>query len=286
MKWWLNGQLVAPESVNCSVQTYSLHYGVSIFEGIRAYEVNGQPNIFRLESHINRFYDSAKMLGFSISAYQPEQIIDACEKTVAHWSESNLYIRPLLYLGNGVMGIRTNELDYNLIIMVWPYSIDRLSDRYQKGISVNISRHKRNRDFALAKVSGNYLASVVAANELAVSGYDEAILLDENGFISEATAQNIFIVKDEKMKTPRLSACLAGITRKSVMDIAEHMNIEVSETDILPVELLTADEAFLTSTASEILPIRSINYSHMASTHYDSVTRRIMRKYHELVLQC
>jgi len=284
MKWWLNGALVDPAGVSCAVNTYSLHYGFAVFEGIRTYDVDGVARAFKLDEHIARFYDSARMLGLAIRGCEPEGLARAVLETVASWDEKDLYVRPLLYLGNGVMGLRTAVPDHNLAVLVWPYGTDRGSARYREGISVQISRHRRSKEHALAKVSGNYLSAVVAANELEGTGFDEAVLLDEDGFLSEATAQNIFIVKGGRLATPRTTACLDGITRRTVIALASGAGMAVEERDILPAELLSADEAFLTSTASEVLPIARVQASTLASPRKDSVTRQLMALYQQRVV--
>jgi branched-chain amino acid aminotransferase len=283
MKWWVNGQFLPQEQVQCSVNTYSLHYGSTIFEGIRAYDVRGCASVFKLAEHLDRFFDSALTLGFRIQACRRDELEEAVVQTVAMAGQNNLYIRPLLYLGNGIMGIRTPNPEQNIIVMVWPFEVDRSASKYRDGLSVTVSRHHRSSAYASAKAAGNYLSSVAAANELAGTGFDEAILLDEDGFICEATAQNIFIVKNGSLHTPRLKACLAGITRQTVMDLARQGGWPVVERDITPAELMSADEAFLTSTASEVLPIGRVHGISLASTKPTSLTHQIAQRYIDLV---
>jgi branched-chain amino acid aminotransferase len=283
MMWWHQGELVPPDTLACSVNTYSLHYGLAIFEGIRAYEATKGPAVFRLGDHIDRFYRSALALNCRIADWPPETLTAAVHTTLATWGNRDLYIRPLLYLGNGIMGIRTPSPEQHLAILVWPYTTDRQDRRYFDGISVQISRHVRPKAYSQAKVSGNYLASIAAVNSLAGTNYDESILLDDSGYLCEASAHNLFVVRNGELHTPRLTACLEGITRGTVIEIARSSGLHVHERDLLPSDLLTADEAFLTSTASEIVPIRQAEAAELRSLLADSLTRRIAEQYRRLV---
>jgi len=283
MKWWLNGELVDHDQVNCSVNTYSLHYGICVFEGMRAYDIAGKPVVFRLEEHIERFFRSVRLLGSEITGYDQTQIENAVHQVIGANNVTHLYIRPMYYLGNGIMGIHTKDPDQNLAILVWDWETDHSAPKYQKGIHVQISRHIRHKEYAQAKASGNYLASVAASNTLRGTNFDEAILLDEDGYLCEATAQNLFLVKDGALHTPLIKACLKGVTRNAIIEIARDSGIAVHERDILPAELLCADEAFLTSTASEVLPIRAVDSQNLAPLHDDSITRNLFRKFHSLV---
>lgn len=284
MMWWHQGELVPRDELSCRVATYSLHYGFAVFEGIRAYETRHGASLFRLGAHMRRFYDSARALNCTVQGWTPQELTEAVQRTVATWGNQDLYVRPLLYLGNGIMGIRARAIEQELAVLVWPYTTARSDARYVDGISVQVSRHARPKAYSQAKVSGNYLASVAAVNSLAGTSYDEAILLDDEGFLCEASAHNLFVVKDGALHTPRLKACLDGVTRRTVMELAESAGLRVHERDLLPTELLTADEAFLTSTASEVLPIRRAESADLGTVRPDSITRALAARYRERVL--
>ncbi len=282
MKWWHQGELVDAADLVCSINTYSLHYGFVVFEGIRGYETLRGPMLFRLEEHIARFYRSARALNFNIQGWAQQEFTEAVRLTAATWGNQDLYIRPMLYLGNGVMGIRTASPEQHLAVLIWPHRTDQTDPKYVEGIRVQVSRHVRPKAYAQAKISGNYLASIAAVNSLVGTTFDEAILLDESGYLCEASAHNLFLVKDGELHTPRLTACLDGITRRTVIDIAQALGVSVHERDLLPTELLIADEAFLTGTASEIIPIRQAESSNLLTLSAEALTRCLAREYRRL----
>ncbi|GLU34064.1 aminotransferase class IV [Trinickia caryophylli] len=282
MKWWLDGKLIPADTLSVPINTYSLHYGLCVFEGIRSYSLEGGRTIFRLEEHIARFVASAEMLGSPITGYRAGELCDAVMAVAETAPANDLYIRPLYYVGNGIMGLRATPLDQHVAVTAWQWQTDRSHPRYTSGIKVVISRHTRRKDYAQAKVSGNYLASVAAVNSIP-AGFDEAILLDEDGYLCEATAQNVFVVLRDTLHTPRVKSCLNGITRNAVIEVARKLGLGVHERDITPAELLAADEAFLTSTASEVLPIAQVESHRLGSAAPDSCTSRIRQTFLDLV---
>ncbi|TKC86269.1 branched chain amino acid aminotransferase [Trinickia terrae] len=282
MKWWLDGNLIPADTLSVPINTYSLHYGLCVFEGIRAYGINGRRSIFRLDEHVARFFASADMIGSPIRTCSAADVRDAVMAVAETAPGNDLYIRPLYYVGNGIMGLRAAELEQHVAVTAWQWSTDRSHSRYTSGIKVVISRHLRHKDYAQAKVSGNYLASVAAVSSIP-AGFDEAILLDEDGYLSEATAQNVFMVVRNEIHTPRVKSCLNGITRGAVIELARRDGFRVCERDITPAELLAADEAFLTSTASEVLPIAQVESRALASALPGSYTSRIRQSFLDLV---
>ncbi|WP_206957893.1 aminotransferase class IV [Trinickia acidisoli] len=282
MKWWLDGNLIPSDTLSIPINTYSLHYGLCVFEGIRAYGVHGGRSIFRLEEHVARFFASAEMLGSPIKRCRPVDVCDAVMAVAETAPSNDLYIRPLYYVGNGIMGLRATPLEQHVAVTAWQWQTDRSHARYTSGIKVAISRHVRRKDYAQAKVSGNYLASVAAVNSIP-EGFDEAILLDEDGYLCEATAQNVFMIVRNEVHTPRVKSCLNGITRNAVIALARQNGLSVYERDITPAELLAADEAFLTSTASEVLPIAQVESHALESAAPGSCTSRIRQALLDLV---
>ncbi|MCU1462761.1 MAG: ilvE [Acidimicrobiales bacterium] len=261
-KIWMDGALVDWADANVHVLTHSLHYGCGVFEGIRAYETSQGPGIFRLTDHINRLFASAKIYLIDIP-FSPQQIIDATKETVRVNGLESCYIRPIAFLGYGEMGLNPLPCSVNVAIAVWPWAAYLGDEGIQHGVRMKIStwqRHDPNAMPPAAKLTGSYVNSSMAKVEALNAGYDEAILLSPQGYVSECTGENIFVVRNGRIITPPVSAgALEGITQSSVMTIARDLGIDVEVGNILRSDLYTAEEAFLSGTAAEVVPIQSVD---------------------------
>lgn len=261
-KIWMDGELVDWDEARVHVLTHTLHYGSGVFEGIRAYPTSDGPAVFRLADHMRRLHDSAKLLHIDIP-YSVEQLVEATRETVRVNQVESCYIRPLVYLGYGEMGLNPLPCPVNVSIAVWPWGTYLGDDGVKHGVRVKVSSWRRidpNVNPSAAKGTGIYINSSLAKIEALKAGYDEAIMLNSHGWVAECTGENIFIVKDGRLLTPPLSAgALDGVTRDSVRTIARDLGYEVVETDLLRSDLYLADEAFLTGTAAEVVPIRSVD---------------------------
>ncbi len=261
-KIWMDGVLVDWDDAKIHILTHSLHYGCGVFEGIRAYATTSGPAVFRLTDHIVRLFDSAKIFMLDIP-YTVEQLVAATKETVRVNGLDSCYIRPLVYLGYGEMGLNPLPCPVNVSIAVWPWGSYLGDEGIKRGVRMKISswqRHDPNAMPPAAKGTGMYINSSMAKVEALKAGYDEAILLSPQGYVSECTGENIFIVKKGRIITPPVSAgALAGITQDSVMTIARDLGIECEVGHILRSDLYTADEAFLSGTAAEVVPIRSVD---------------------------
>jgi branched-chain amino acid aminotransferase len=279
VKWWHNGALVEPSELNVSIQNYSLHYGACLFEGIRCYAVGKGKGIFRLEDHIRRLYESARIVGFRIEDHTPTEFAAAVVSVAESSPLRDLYIRPMYFYGEGVMGIKSPSRERNAAVIAWDWETPRETDPYTKGARLAFAAQRKHSSLIMAKVSGNYLTAFAAANATRGQGIDEVVMLDDAGNVSEGSAQNIFMVKGGRISTPSLRSCLAGITRDTVLEICRHSGIPCEERDISPAELRAADEIFLTGTASEIMPVQSLDGLPMRGISPDSLTQRIRNAY-------
>ncbi|HEY3238776.1 MAG TPA: branched-chain amino acid transaminase [Acidimicrobiia bacterium] len=261
-KIWMDGTLVDWDDAKIHVLTHTLHYGSGVFEGVRAYATADGPAVFRLTDHIRRLFDSAAILMIEVP-FSIEQIVEAVKETVRVNNVEACYIRPLIYLGYGEMGLNPLPCPVNVSIAVWPWGTYLGEEGIRHGVRVKISSWRRqdpNMIPPAAKVTGLYVNSSLAKVEALKAGYDEAILLNPQGYVSECTGENIFVVKGGRLITPPLAAgALDGITRDSVWTIARDLGYEVVEENLLRSDLYTADEAFLTGTAAEVVPIRSVD---------------------------
>jgi len=261
-KIWMDGELVDWADAKVHVLTHTLHYGSGVFEGVRAYKTSQGPAVFRLTDHIIRLFDSAKILSMEIP-FTVDELIEATKKTVDVNKLDECYIRPLVYLGYGEMGLNPLPCSVNVSIAVWPWGSYLGEEGLAKGVKMKISswqRHDPNAMPPAAKMTGMYINSSLAKVEALRAGYDEAILLSPQGYVSECTGENIFIVKKGKIITPPVSAgALEGITQDSVFTIARDLGYEVQVGNLLRSDLYTCDEAFCTGTAAEVVPIRSVD---------------------------
>jgi len=259
---WMDGELVPWSEAKVHVLTHSLHYGLGVFEGIRAYETKTGPAVFRLTPHIERLFDSAKIYMLDIP-FTVEEIIQATKDTVRENGLNSCYIRPIVYLGYGEMGLNPLPCPVAVSIAVWEWGAYLGDEGIKNGVRMKVSswqRHNVNSMPPAAKGTGMYINSSMAKVEALKAGYDEAILLSPQGYVSECTGENIFIVKNGAIYTPPVSAgALEGITQDAVRTIARDLGYEYSEANIVRSDLYTADEAFLSGTAAEIVPIRSVD---------------------------
>jgi branched-chain amino acid aminotransferase len=261
-KIWMDGELVNWDDAKIHILTHTLHYGCGVFEGIRAYATSQGPAVFRLTDHMVRLFDSAKIFYLDIP-FSLEELIEGVKETVRVNGLDACYIRPLVYLGYGEMGLNPLPAPVNVSIAVWPWGTYLGDDGIKNGVRLKISswqRHDPNAMPPAAKGTGMYINSSMAKVEALKAGYDEAVLLSPQGFVSECTGENIFIVKGGRIITPPTSAgALEGITQSSVMTIARDLGYECEVGNLLRSDLYTADEAFLSGTAAEVVPIRSVD---------------------------
>ena len=259
---WMDGEMVAWDDAKVHILTHSLHYGLGVFEGIRAYETSQGAAVFRLTSHMKRLFNSAQILMMDIP-FTVEELIEATKETVRVNGLKSCYIRPLAYLGYGEMGLNPLLSPVQVSIAVWPWGAYLGDEGIQHGVRMKISswqRHDPNAMPPAAKCTGMYVNSSLAKVEAIKGGYDEAILLSPQGFVSECTGENLFIVKNGRIITPPVSAgALEGITQDCVRTIARDLDVEYVEANLLRSDLYTADEAFLSGTAAEVVPIRSVD---------------------------
>ena len=286
-KIWLDGKFVPWHEANVHVLTHTLHYGLGVFEGVRCYQTkNKKSAIFRLHEHVDRLFNSAIVLGIDIPFSQKE-IFTAIQLVVRKNKLKECYIRPIVFLGHNQMGLNPNGVDVRVAIAAWPWGTYLGDEGISRGIRVRISsftRHHVNITMTRAKACGHYVNSILAKTEAVRDGYDEAILLDSQGYVSEGSGENIFLLSKGRLKTPALSCSnLEGITRDSVFEIAKHLKIEVEEGRITRDELYIADEVFLTGTAAEITPVREIDNRTIGNGKRGKTTTRIQKMFFEIV---
>jgi branched-chain amino acid aminotransferase len=283
---WFDGKQVPWDEANVHVLTHALHYGVGVFEGIRAYRcADGSSAVFRLREHVQRLFSSAKILRMEIP-FTEDAIFDAIVETLQRNRLAEGYIRPLSFVGAGAMGVYPGDNPVQTIIAVWPWGAYLGAEALEKGIRVKTSsfaRHHVNAMMTKAKASGNYVNSVLAKMEAKADGYDEALMLDVSGFVSEATGENIFMVRNGVIKTTPLTSILDGITRNSLMTLARDLGYEVVEQQFTRDELYVADEAFFCGTAAEVTPIREVDRRVIGKGSAGPVTKHLQQEYFKAV---
>lgn len=284
--YWVDGKYLPKDDVSISPLTHTFHYGLGVFEGVRSYEAkDGSVNIFRLKEHTERLLESANITGIEVE-YDYADLFDAQIQVVKKSNLKNAYIRPLLYIGSERLGLDIEGIDSHAMVTCWEWPSYFGEDALEKGIDVMVSSFTRqfpNSLMTKSKISGGYVNGIMAHDQAKKNGYQEAILLDTNGFIAEGSGQNIFIVKDNVLLTPSLNCCLNGITRRSVIQFANDEGIEVVERNITRDELYTADELFFCGTAVEITPIRSIDKKEICNGKRGEMTTLIQTKYLDVV---
>ncbi|WP_434777765.1 branched-chain amino acid transaminase [Neisseria sp. Ec49-e6-T10] len=282
---WYNGKLVEWRSAQTHVLTHTLHYGLGVFEGVRAYETPNGTAIFRLTEHTNRLFNSAHILKIALP-FDKEAINQAHIDVVQANNLSSCYFRPMAFYGSEKLGVAPPANDVNVIVAAWSWGAYLGEDGMKKGIRVKTSsftRHHVNITMCKAKANGNYMNSILANNEATSDGYDEAILLDSEGFVAEGSGENVFIVRHGKLYTPEPTCALEGITRDSVMTIAKDMGLEVIEKRITRDEFYCADEAFFTGTAAEVTPIRELDQRQIGQGSRGPITEEIQQRYFDIV---
>ena len=283
-KIWMNGELVDWADAKIHVGAHGLHYGTGVFEGIRCYETPRGPAVFRLTDHIQRLDASAKLLYMELP-YSVEEIRDACLQLIGVNGLPECYLRPFAFYGYGELGVSTAGNPVEVVIMSWPWGAYLGDDGMKNGIRAKISSWKRvgaNTIPHAAKATGIYLNSMLAVVEANRAGYDEAILLTDDGYIADGSGENVFVVKDGKITTPPLStSILPGITRNSVIQIAQDLGYTVEETHLIRTDLYLADEIFMTGTAAEVTPIRSVDDQEVGPP--GEVTLKLQKAYLDTV---
>ena len=282
---WFNGKFVPWEKATTHVLSHGLHYGSGIFEGIRAYSNKKDTYIFRLKEHYDRFYNSAKV-AFIKLPYTQKTLEEATIKLLKKNDLKDCYIRPLAFIGEGAIGINPGSNKVNIIIAAFKWGTYLGDEGVRKGIRTKISSFARmgvNSFMTKSKISGNYINSVFAKREALLSGYDEALMLDTDGYVAEGTGENIFIVRDGVIKTTPITTVLEGITRNCVLSIAKSNNIKVIEQKFTRDELYIADEVFLSGTAAEITPVREVDNRKIGKGKPGKITKMVQNQYLEMV---
>ena len=282
---WLNGAFQPFNDSNVHLLSHTLHYGLGAFEGIRAYETEAGGAIFRLSEHTERLFDAAKKINITIP-YSKEELEAVQKEAMTKNKLQEGYIRPIVFLGSESMGLRARDLvSVNVAVACWEWPSYMDPEAKKKGISIIKSPYQQyeNPLYSNNKIIGTYINSIMALHDALAKNADEAILLDKNGFISEGSGENLFIIKDSKLLTPKTDFCLNGITRQSVIQIARDLGIEVEEKNLIFDELVDADEAFFSGTAVEITPITKVDNSIIGSGAIGPISERLQSKYSEIV---
>ena len=282
---WLDGELVPWREAKVHVLTHTLHYGTGVFEGVRAYHADQGTAIFRLEDHTDRLFRSAHILGMNIPF--DKDTLNEVQKQIVH--ENNLdsaYLRPMCFYGAEGIGLRADNLKVHVMVAGWEWGAYLGAEALEKGIRIRTSsytRHHVNITMCKAKANGNYMNSTLALQEALRDGYDEALLLDVDGFVAEGSGENVFIVRNGVIFTPDLTSALEGITRETIVTLAEEFGYEVREKRITRDEVYVADEAFFTGTAAEVTPIRELDGRKIGSGVRGPITEKLQSKYFDLV---
>ena len=274
---WYDGQMVAWREATTHVLTHSLHYGMGVFEGVRAYRTAEGPAIFRLNEHTERLFRSAHILGMKLP-FDVETIAQAQRDVVRMNNLQSAYLRPLAFYGAEAMGISAKTLSVHVVVAAWDWGAYLGQEALANGIRVKTSsfaRHHVNVTMCKAKATGNYINSILANQEAAQDGYDEALLLDVDGYVAEGSGENIFIVRKGKLYTPDLTSALEGITRDTIVTLAGELGIPVIEKRITRDEVYSADEAFFTGTAAEVTPIRELDNRAIGAGKRGPITERL-----------
>jgi len=282
---WFDGEMIPWREANVHVLTHSLHYGMGVFEGVRAYNTPDGTAIFRLDAHTDRLFDSAHIMGMKIP-FTKDQLNEAQRAVVRENKLETAYIRPLVFYGSEGMGIRADNLKVHVVIAAWHWGAYMGEEALERGIKIRTSsftRHHVNITMTRAKASGAYMNSMLALQEAVSAGADEALLLDPEGYVAEGSGENVFIVKNGTIYTPEVTACLNGITRATVLALASKFDIPVVEKRITRDEVYIADEAFFTGTAAEVTPIRELDGRQIGAGRRGPVTEKLQKAYFDLV---
>ena len=282
---WFDGELVPWKEANIHVLTHTLHYGMGVFEGMRAYATPHGAAIFRLHEHTRRMFRSAHILGMQLP-YTFDEINEACITVVRENELTAAYIRPICFYGSEGMGLRADNLKAHMAIAAWEWGAYLGDDGLEKGIRIKTSsftRHHVNISMCKAKATGHYINSTLALHEAINCGYDEALLLDNEGYVAEGSGENIFIVRDGVIYTPDLTSALEGVTRESIMVFARELGMEVREKRLTRDEVYVADEAFFTGTAAEVTPVVELDRRVIGTGRRGPVTRELQTTFFDQV---
>ncbi|MCN4144420.1 MAG: branched-chain amino acid transaminase [Thiohalomonas sp.] len=282
---WFDGKMVPWREAKVHVLTHTLHYGMGVFEGERAYHTDKGAAIFRLQEHTDRLFRSAHILNMSMP-FDKETINEATKAAVAENNLDSAYIRPMAFYGSEGMGLRADNLKVYVMIAAWKWGTYLGADSLEKGIRIRTSsftRHHVNITMCKAKANGNYMNSMLALQEALTDGYDEALLLDVDGFVAEGSGENIFIVRNGKIFTPELTSALEGITRDTIFSLAAELGYEIKEKRITRDEVYTADEAFFTGSAAEVTPIRELDNRQIGNGRRGPITEQLQSMYFDQV---
>lgn len=283
---WYDGKFVPYEEATTHVLSHTLHYGLGVFEGIRAYtQPDGRSGVWRLDEHLARLKDSMRMMRLEIP-YSIEELREACLETLRRNQFTEAYIRPLAFLGSGEMGLGARSNPVNVIVAAWKWGAYMGEDGVNAGVRLKTSSMTRNHPnaaFSRAKVTGHYVNSIVARYEANDDGFDEALMLDHNGYVAEGTGENLFVIKEGRVKTPPVCNILPGITRRTVLDIFQHKGIHVEETFFARDTFYVADEAFMCGTAAEVTPVREVDYRPVGNGNPGKFTKEIQETYRKAV---
>jgi branched-chain amino acid aminotransferase len=282
---WFDGEMVPWREARVHVLTHTLHYGMGVFEGVRAYKTDNGTAIFRLQAHTRRLFDSAQIMMMPMP-YDMETINEAQRAAVRENRLETAYIRPMCFYGSEGMGLRADNLRVHVIVAAWEWGAYLGQENLERGIRIKTSsftRHHVNISMCKAKANGHYINSMLALNEALTDGYDEAMLLDAEGFVAEGSGENIFVVRDNIIYTPDLTSALNGITRNTIFELASDAGYEVREKRITRDEVYIADEVFFTGTAAEVTPVREVDNRTIGNGGRGPVTEKLQTLYFDVV---
>lgn len=283
---WMDGEYVEWRDAKVHVLTHTFHYGMGVFEGVRAYRTAEGPAIFRLDRHTERLFQSAKIMGMKIP-FSTEQLNKVQLEIIRKNELESAYLRPMAYYGSEAMGLHAKGLKVHVMLAAWEWGAYLGDEGLEKGIRVktsSFSRHHVNSSMTKAKTTGHYTNSIMALQEAENAGYDEALMLDPNGYVAEGSGENIFIIRRGKVYTPSLTSALEGITRDTIVELLrDDMGLDVIEKQITRDEVYTADEAFFTGTAAEVTPIRSLDDREIGNGGCGLLTQEIQSRYFDVV---
>ena len=281
---WFNGELVDWQNANTHLLTHTLHYGLGVFEGVRAYGTDKGPSIFRLQDHTDRLFKSASTVNMQIP-FSKEEINEAHKDVIKANGLAEAYIRPMCFYGSEGMGLRADNLKVHTMVAAWEWPSYMDPEAREQGIRVKLSSYTRQvrNPVANSKVNGNYVHSIVALNEALEDGFDEALMLDAEGFIAEGSGENFFLVKEGVLYSPDLDSCLDGITRRTILELAEQLDISSEIRKLSLEDLLESDESFFSGTAAEVVPINSIDGKLIGSGKRGPITEKLQSAYFDQV---
>ncbi|RTZ61460.1 MAG: branched chain amino acid aminotransferase [Gammaproteobacteria bacterium] len=282
---WYDGEMVPWREATTHVLTHTLHYGMGVFEGVRAYHAEQGTSIFRLQEHTRRLFDSAHIMNMDIP-FDQDTIAQAQRTAVRENGLQSAYIRPMVFYGSEGMGLRADNLRVHVIVAAWDWGAYLGEEALEKGIRIHTSsftRHHVNISMCKAKANGHYINSMLALQEAIANGYDEALLLDVDGFVAEGSGENIFVIRDNVIYTPELTSALNGITRDTIRRFIDELGLELVEKRITRDEVYIADEAFFTGTAAEVTPIRELDNRQIGPGHRGPITEKLQKMYFDQV---